>query len=246
MKEESSLNTTAINEKEKLLSFITDIYKSVIKKYNNIFNEEGYLPTKEHPSLGINGFTERNLTFNFCHSYLEENQNAIVWQEIPFNSDALKRQHVDSIIIDNDNKWVIYLEAKRLYGIHHFELLLDDFRRIKNHYSYIPLPKECHPTHKAVVLLADHYYQGECKGKMYKDNYYDNYFFGKDVIELPETSKKHSNLRGLIDSNKILNIIDDIDVNPITLCGKYNINIEDEIIYSIYCGIYFIDELEKE
>ena len=239
-------STNTVSIKENILKAVSETYQSVFENYKNIFLDNSYLPTKKHTSLGINGFTERNLTFNFCHSYLEKNQNAIVWQEIPFNSDDFKRQHVDSIIIDNDNKWVIYLEAKRLYGITHFELLLEDFRRIKNHYSNIPLPKECHPTHKAVVLLADHYYHGECKGKMYKDNYYDNYFFGKDVIELPEISKKHSNLKGLIDSNKIQNIIDDIDVKPITLRGKYNINIKDEIKYSIYCGIYFIDELEKE
>ena len=241
-------STNTVSIKENILIAVSETYQSVFENYKNILLDNSYLPTKKHTSLGINGFTERNLTFNFCHSYLGKHPNAIVWQEIPFDSEELKRQHVDSIIIDKgkdeDNNWVIYLEAKRLYGITHFEYLLNDLKRIKKEYSNIPHPKESYTAHKAVVLLADHYFQGECKGKMYKSNYYDNYFSGKDVIELPEISKKYSELRELIDSNKINNIVDynNNDIH-ITLHGKYNkgVDIKDEITYTIYCGVYFIE-----
>ena len=252
MKEESNMINTEITEKENLLSIITNIYKSVIKKYNDIFNQEGYLPTKKaQSSIVINGFTERNLTFNFCHSYLNLSKpnpdapdapNAIVWQEVPFKN--VKRQHIDSIIIDKDNNWVIYIEAKRLYDIAHFEFLLDDLKRIKDRHSDIPLPLK-HPTNKAIVLLADHYYHGICDGKKYKDDYYDPFFTEEKIKALPEIVEKYptlaNNLAEKIKTAEIRRVCN--DVPTISICGEniYNINIKDEIIYSIYCGVYFID-----
>lgn len=238
-------NSSSSSCKEDLLRIVTETYKSVIKKYKDIFNKKGYLPTKTHSSLGINGFTERNLTFNFCNSYLE-NQEAIVWQEIPFFSEKHKRQHVDSIIIDEKNKWVIYLEAKRFYNLRYFNNILIDLNRIKNNHLDIPLPKNFQPDHKAVVLLADHYCHDDCNGQKYKLNYYDKFFTGQDVDELPPTIKeKDSEFADSwtknIESSKISSVCDSIEESIISIKGsKYNIDINDEIVYTIYCGVYFI------
>lgn len=74
------------------------------------------MPTRDHI-----GFTERNLTFYFCHHYLklrEDNiKNIIVWQEMPLID--CPREHIDSIIIDKDMEKkeisIFYIEAKRVY-----------------------------------------------------------------------------------------------------------------------------------
>lgn len=235
-------------KKDKLIKVIFETYKSVVNEYENIFNENRYLPTKEaQSSLVINGFTERNLTFNFCHNYLkqpfnlEQHPKAIVWQEIPIIS--VDREHVDSIVIDNDNNWVIYLEAKRLYDVKHFKSLLNDLKRIRDFHSDIPLPTNS-PTNKVVVLLADHYYHGD--GKKFKEKQcYDDFFTGKDVKKeaLYEICAKDINLAkklaSKLKSAKISTVCD--DVQPITIIGEYNINIKDKIVYTIYCGAFFIE-----
>ena len=161
IKEEKGSNIVSMDEhkKEQLIDVISKTYTSIINEYDRIFNTEQYLPTKAS-RYSINGFTERNLTFNFCHNYLnlikqeqEENPNAIVWQEVPINN--TNGEHIDSIIIDKYNNWVIYLEAKRFYDIHHFKYLLDDLKRIKKKHSDIPLPYDSNPESplKKVVIL---------------------------------------------------------------------------------------------
>lgn len=245
-KETSNSLTEAITIDEKsktdILRTISQTYQSVVNEYKNTFNKKYYLPTKaSQSSLVINGFTERNLTFNFCHSYLslKRNTNAIVWQEIPITS--ANRQHVDSIIIDKD--WIIYIEAKRLYDLTHFELLLKDLDRIKEFHSDIPLPPT-HPKNKAIVLLADHYFNGESKKKKDKDEIYDLFFSGQNVNVEPEIIKDHPRLAD-ISSAKIRKV--DIKEPSIEIPreNNYNISVWDDLVYTIYCGVYFLGEIEK-
>lgn len=232
-----------------ITEIIKETYKAVVVEYNNIFIGNSYLPTKKakQPSLVINGFTERNLTFNFCHTYLKQHPNAIVWQEIPI--DKVKNQHIDSIIIDKDEDLVIYLEAKRLYDISSFEDLLEDFSRIEYRYSKIPIPPTQKPLkNKAVVLLADHYYSGEIKNKKLKEDYYDVFFNGKKINVMDELSNKGRNLLEAIDSSKN-RICKDTDIHSSILIPKgnnYNIDIEKDIVYTIYCGVYFLDCSENK
>ena len=250
-KEVSNTNITSIDEKSKtdILSTISKTYQSVVNEYKNTFNRQYYLPTKaSQSSLVINGFTERNLTFNFCHSYLNLDLNlkrdpkAIVWQEIPINS--INRQHVDSIIIDND--WIIYIEAKRLYDLTHFELLLKDLDRIMEFHSDIPLPPKP-PKNKAIVLLADHYFNfnGESQKKKDKKEIYDLFFSGQNVNFEPEIIKDHPRLAD-ISSAKIRKVEIEKPSIEILRENKYNISVWDDLVYTIYCGVCFLDEMEKK
>lgn len=238
--------TTPIDEKvkEELLRALSKTYELVGEKYKKTLDEKCYLPTKTtESSLVINGFTERNLTFNFCHTYLglEQHEDAIVWQEIPIN--YVDREHVDSIIIDE--KWVIFIEAKRLYDITHFKFLLDDLERIKEQYSNIPLPLDS-PTNKAIVLLADHYFNGECKRKEDKENYYDKFFNGEKINNLDESSNKNTDLAEKMNAAKISSVCTIVPTIKIQKSKTYNIDINDDIDYTIYCGVYFIDGTEKK
>ncbi len=249
IKEKTGPNFVSMDkhEKEKLIGVVSKAYTSIRGEYDRIFNKEHYLPTTVS-SYSINGFTERNLTFNFCHSYLikqeqEKKPNAIVWQEVPINN--TNGEHIDSIIIDNDNNWVIYLEAKRFYDIHHFKYLMDDLKRIKKKHSDIPLPNDSNlkpPLKKVVILLADHVC--DVKKKEGEKAFYDKFFTGQKDYDLPEIDEKYPNLKkilpSLIKSTKITTVRDRTLTIPIR--GEYNIKIEDELIYTIYCGVYFIDE----
>ena len=76
---------------------IKEVFDKMVKEYQRFLK-------LYYPAHGSNGFTERNLTFNFCHQYLNyhKNQNTkdiIVWQEIPTaNPECSKRNnHFDSL-----------------------------------------------------------------------------------------------------------------------------------------------------
>lgn len=71
-------------------------------------------------SKGRFSFPERNLTFNFCSSYLkntssQNGSDVFVWQELRIKN-ASKRGFVDSMILDlrNGVNSLVFIEAKRI------------------------------------------------------------------------------------------------------------------------------------
>ena len=50
---------------------IDNVFITTVKSYEKILG-------RYYPAHGSNGFTERNLTFNFSRNYLLENNNAII------------------------------------------------------------------------------------------------------------------------------------------------------------------------
>jgi hypothetical protein len=95
-------------------------FKATVQSYEHIL--QNY-----YPAHGSNGFTERNLTFNFSHNYLLENRNAIIWQECPY----AKGNHFDSLIIDDQRKCVVLIEAKRLNSVVKLNEIVKDHNQIK-------------------------------------------------------------------------------------------------------------------
>ncbi len=64
-----------------------------------------------------NRLQERNLTFNFSFNYLRKHRKSVVWQEVPIKEsgaeyDENRSQHIDTVIINNENNAVIFIEAK--------------------------------------------------------------------------------------------------------------------------------------
>lgn len=103
-----------------VLGDLSTVLEKMQASYKGIMVDQDYFPSRDKI-----GFTERNLTFFFCHHYVnlrrKNIQNIIVWQEMPLESSENQdnhRQHIDSIIIDKqDNKIdIFYIEAKRIYG----------------------------------------------------------------------------------------------------------------------------------
>jgi hypothetical protein len=117
-------------EQEKI---IKNVFDNMIKEYQSSLKSY-------YPAHRTNGFTERNLTFNFCSQFKEYRKSTskdpkiAIWQEVPINN----KQHFDSLIIDFDQKSVFIIEAKRLYNINYYEKLKEDLNRIKFYYPEIP------------------------------------------------------------------------------------------------------------
>jgi len=108
---------------------IKSVFDNTVKSYNRFLKDY-------YPAHGANGFTERNLTFNFSHNYLLQNPNVIIWQEVPLIKCGGKREHFDTLIIDNENKSIIIIEAKRLGTEAKHNSVQNDFIRIKEKYQF--------------------------------------------------------------------------------------------------------------
>jgi hypothetical protein len=115
------------------IQFIDKVFDLMIEKYQIILKNY-------YPAFDSNGFTERNLTFNFCNSYLDISKkvnedifnDVIVWQEVPlFNTQSNNHNnHIDSVIIDKKSKIIIFIEAKRIRNSNTYKLLKEDIFRI--------------------------------------------------------------------------------------------------------------------
>ena len=113
-----------------------------------------------YPAFETTGFTERNLTFNFCQEALCLNENMIVWQEVPLSD---KEQHLDSIIFDDVSKSIYIIEAKRLGAegaIHSIENDMDRLQKLSTEWKKIRGIDDCYVPErknykKYFVILVD-------------------------------------------------------------------------------------------
>lgn len=113
-----------------------------------------------YPSFETTGFTERNLTFNFCHEALCLNENLIVWQEAPLSD---KEQHLDSVIFDDVDKSIYIVEAKRLGAEGAKSSIENDMKRLEdlsNQWTKIRGVDDCYVPErkhykKYFVILVD-------------------------------------------------------------------------------------------
>lgn len=116
-------------------------HKDIIEiVFDNMIKEYQTTLKSYYPAHRSNGFTERNLTFNFCSQFKEyrkttdKDPKVVIWQEVPIND----KQHFDSLIIDFKQKSVFIIEAKRLYNKNYYAKLKEDLQRIKFYYPEIP------------------------------------------------------------------------------------------------------------
>jgi hypothetical protein len=109
---------------------IQTVFDNTVQSYERFLKDY-------YPAHGANGFTERNLTFNFSHNYLRQSPNAIIWQEVPLVKCGGKREHFDTLIIDNENKSILIIEAKRLGTDAKYNSVQNDLTRIKEKYKFV-------------------------------------------------------------------------------------------------------------
>lgn len=123
---------------------INNVFLDTIKSYEKILSNY-------YPAHNSNGFTERNLTFNFSHNYLLKNNEAIIWQECPLK----EGKHFDTLIIDDQKKTIIVIEAKRLQSENKLNQVKADYERIIEHFGEINLDEKRQSYSKYGLLLVD-------------------------------------------------------------------------------------------
>jgi len=127
------------------------VFSGTVQTYKNTL-------TNYYPSFESIGFTERNLTFNFCHNYFSVNGYAKVWQEVPLNVKNEKGkydEHYDSLIIDEKNRVLVIIEAKRLNSERKLYSINEDYNRIMSQFSKINAYEKYREFSKYGILLAD-------------------------------------------------------------------------------------------
>lgn len=179
--------------------FVKEIFDNMCNSYQRIFDNPDFLPTNDKDNNRATGFTERNLTFNFCHSYLELNEKGVIWQEMPIIGQS--HQHIDSVIVHSDT--LLLIEAKRLHSPYHFEELTSshfeeltskpslkkkrqhrtnpygDLYRLQTYYKDIPIFDKQKYKACYAILLADFLIQRSNNKKTVNDTYhliYKKYF----------------------------------------------------------------------
>ena len=130
---------------------IDNVIKQTAIRYENVLRD--YYPSFDHV-----GFTERNLTFNFCSTFynIADDDKLIIWQEVPIkNSDASKKEHFDSLIISRKEKAIYLVEAKRLGDRGKIGSIKTDFDRMKKKWKSINIDDDAKTYSKYAVVIAD-------------------------------------------------------------------------------------------
>lgn len=172
-----------------LKDFIHKTMEGVCDRYSRILDDY-------YPSFKSIGFTERNLTYNFCSQYekLRKKKSLVVWQEAPLNPEICPNQHIDSLIIDWKNTFLI--EAKRLNAREKVDSVVDDIDRLKKIATTPNLLNGVDGRNLHFVILADIWIpRGETEGtktsilKDFKEKVSNKGF----EILLEKVIEKHSN-----------------------------------------------------
>jgi len=106
---------------------IDKVINNTVERYEKILNNY-------YPSFGSIGFTERNLTFNFCSSFynIAAEKDLVIWQEVPIkDGSSNKKEHFDSLIISRTEKKLYLVEAKRINTKNKIDSAESDLKRIK-------------------------------------------------------------------------------------------------------------------
>jgi hypothetical protein len=167
------------------------VIKKTVERYEKILDNY-------YPSFGSIGFTERNLTFNFCSCFynIAAEKDLVIWQEVPIeNSKSNKKEHFDSLIISRKAKKLYLVEAKRINSKNKIDSVESDLKRIRNNWKNINIDEETKGYSKHAVIIADiwipHSNEKAKKAKEYLLKQFNNKF--KNAI-IKEVKKKNGPL----------------------------------------------------
>ncbi len=82
--------------------------EQILKEYKNQYLK---IFKNLYPSEGSVGFTERNLSVNFCNAFEKVHREACAWYEVSFEESS--KYHFDAILVNPPTKEVFIIEAKR-------------------------------------------------------------------------------------------------------------------------------------
>lgn len=137
---------TAVSVAVSFPNLVENAFRAMVQTYQNFF-KSNLCPAIPN-SDGKISFTERNLTFNFCNSYLQNagvrnGDKIFVWQELDITQTPDKRGHIDSVILDlrEDVNSIVFIEAKRIANggsevngkkVRKMEALKNDMERLRH------------------------------------------------------------------------------------------------------------------
>lgn len=115
--------------------FLNDVIKTYVGRYDHILG-------RMYPSKNSTGFPEVNLSVNYSRAYdtvlsSRNEQESVSWFEFQLsNRRGAKNNdnHLDCIIIDDSNKRIFFIEAKRFRGKYQVTGIGKDVKRI--YWSY--------------------------------------------------------------------------------------------------------------
>ena len=127
-------------------NLVENAFDEMVQTYKGFFFNS-FCPAIPN-SDGKISFTERNLTFNFCNSYLQNagirnGDKIFVWQELDIMQAPDKRGHIDSMILDlrKGVNSIVFIEAKRIANggsevngkkVRKMEALKNDMERLRH------------------------------------------------------------------------------------------------------------------
>lgn len=167
--------------------------------------------TEFYPAYGKNGFSERNLTFQFCTVFTSRPRSH-AFMEIPLYNPGNERHdsHIDAYVFDNQIG--IFIESKRLFGRRKAKSLLDDILRM-NDKNVAYILEECHEKKLpkniyALVLIEswrehinDWWMDPECNGTVWGGRFPNNMI--RNCHEVKKWSEDDSTLYWLYGYRRI-------------------------------------------
>lgn len=111
------------------INVLHDIGKRMYQRYEAILSE--FRPSRK----GV-GFTEVNLIHNFVIALKEQfsKSDLVEWLEFPWGVDGKKR--IDAIVFSKKEKWMLFIEAKRLQSEKKVIKLNSDLLKIESFCSH--------------------------------------------------------------------------------------------------------------
>lgn len=112
--------------------FLESVLAEYKAKYVSVFRNF-------YPAMGSTGFPERNLSVNFSQAFetlaASRGYDVYSWFELQMRGDGKKdkngNKHCDALIVDNTNKTLYLIEAKRFTGKEKISEVENDINRIR-------------------------------------------------------------------------------------------------------------------
>lgn len=116
--------------------FLNDVIKTYVGRYDHILG-------RMYPSKGPTGFPEVNLSVNYSRAYdtvlsSRNEHESVSWFEFQLSNGKTGKKndnHLDCIIIDDSNKRILFIEAKRFREVKQVKGIGKDVKRFYRFYD---------------------------------------------------------------------------------------------------------------
>lgn len=115
-----------MNNKKNVAKLIDKVFNEYCDSFNRSLNCLKVWPWTDDKTV----IHESNQVHRFLDAYQKTGKNIITWMELPVYQDQKSLAHIDAFIVDNDNKLIFFIEAKRFSKPAQVESLQADVNRL--------------------------------------------------------------------------------------------------------------------